>query len=1003
MSAPALLLAQDVPSVEQVREVQTKFNGERNAVVAKGIAKRFLPSFLERADEIAKRGEQALGENRLLQASEAFRQARWQLPYQSPQVPAQHVARVLGNLRLRHALEIHAVAFSPDGTKLATGSRDRTVKLWDLGNGHEMLSFLGHQDAVRAIAFSPDGKLMASAGGDADIRLWNVHDAKEVRVLKGQGTFATSLAFTPDGKHLAVGFDEKALRVFEIASGEMKRAVADFQSLVSSVSFNKEGTILAAGGGDGVVRLWEFPKMIDNPATPPYWEQHDPSGATYQVVVSPDNKTLARCGPDGVKLYNLPLPGMPFQASAPQRIIASTDSTGRFLCIAFSKDAKTLVTGGSDGSVRLWNLETGQSSGLFRGHNAEVRALAFNAAGTTLASASEDRTARLWQFEVTLQSRDFVGHTAPVWGAVFAEKGNRLVSASGDRSAKIWDFASGKVLHELKGHGAGVTCLAAVGDGESVVTGSGDGTLKVWNAGTGSLSRTLEGHRGAITAIAAFGSQVVSAAADKTLKIWDINAGKPLVSVDLPSTALVVAFSPDGKQIASGHIDQTVRLWDSSGKLVKSWTAHAGAVNGVAFHPNGQSLATCGMDHLVRVWPLADAKAGAITLAGHAGPVNSVAFHKDGKHLASAGSDLVIKLWRIEGAAGKEAQSYRGHRDWISSVSFSRDGFYLASASVDRTVKVWEITSREIPLEAEHTGAVESVAVSPDGKFIASGAMDRTIKLWNRHTGEEIRTLRGHTGEVIALTFSADGTRLLSSSLDRSIKFWDVATGQEVKLPKQENFIGFANPPPLMLAGPNRIMAWLPGNERQTTIAAYDSKGNEEFAIHEKDRNIIAVAFQATGKHVVLATSECIVRMYDLESKGKLVPEGDWRVYDKGVEMGDLALTPDGKTLIAGNGNGEVKILDVAKRAVLHNVKCHTRAVGSVVVGPDGKRFATVGYENVVKLWDTATGKELRSWDMNVPVQQQPPGFVISLTFTPDGRQLVTANGNTTLYILDLP
>jgi hypothetical protein len=127
------------PSAADINDLAAKYRAERDHVVSAGVARRFPPALFAKADEIAKRGEAALQSGRLLQASEAFRQARWQLPYQSLQVP-DHVSRILGNMRLRHGNEIRGVAFSADGSKLATASRDHTVKIWDLGNGHEILT-----------------------------------------------------------------------------------------------------------------------------------------------------------------------------------------------------------------------------------------------------------------------------------------------------------------------------------------------------------------------------------------------------------------------------------------------------------------------------------------------------------------------------------------------------------------------------------------------------------------------------------------------------------------------------------------------------------------------------------------------------------------------------------------------------------------------------------------------------------------------------------------------
>src|SRR5262245_28078531 len=158
------------PTADEVRELQAKFQAERDALVKSGADKRFLPQLLTNAEGIGHRASTALTGGRLLQAAEGFRQARWQLPYNPPEIP-DHTARVFGNLRLRHAGEINSVAFSPDGQLLATAGRDRTVRVWDLANGHEAIRYRGHDDNVRAVVFSPDGKLLASGGGK-DVRLW---------------------------------------------------------------------------------------------------------------------------------------------------------------------------------------------------------------------------------------------------------------------------------------------------------------------------------------------------------------------------------------------------------------------------------------------------------------------------------------------------------------------------------------------------------------------------------------------------------------------------------------------------------------------------------------------------------------------------------------------------------------------------------------------------------------------------------------------------------------
>jgi WD40 repeat protein len=340
-------------------------------------------------------------------------------------------------------------------------------------------------------------------------------------------------------------------------------------------------------------------------------------------------------------------------------------------------------------------------------------------------------------------------------------------------------------------------------------------------------------------------------------------------------------------------------------------------------------------------------------------------------------------------------------------VAFSKDGHYIVSAGVDKVVKLWEITTKDIPLLAEHTGAVESVAVSPDGTKIASGASDKSIKIWDRASGTELATLTGHADGVISLAFTLDSKTLVSSSADRSIRLWDVATGKE--LPRspsqQQSFTGLINPSPYVFVPPDgkRLFAWVPANERLTTIGAFDlTSGAELFEVRDTGRHVHALAFSADGKTAATASKDGSIRVWDLDKRGQLLPGGDWFVFDKGTGIGDIALTPDSATLIATSDTGEVKICAIAKKEVLRTIKAHTHRIMACQVSLDGKRFATMAGNNVVKLWDVASGQELRSWDMNTPAHERG-SFVTSINFSPDGKHLVTGNANTTIFVLDLP
>lgn len=1002
-----------LPTAKEVEVLKEQYRAERNAVLKQGADKRFLPVLVEKAEEMAARADKALAAGRLLQASEVFRQARWQLPYQSRQVP-ENVARVLGNLRLRHGQEINALAFSPAGDLLATASRDRTVKVWDLGNGHELLTYAGHGESVRAVAFRPGGGQIASGGADQDIHLWEPRTGKQIRVIKGEGVYVTALTYSKDGKYLVVSQAGKAggsagiLAVYDANTGELKRKIDDFRLLVHHVAFNPEGNILGVGVGDGQIRLWQFPLMAENPATPPYWTQQDPNGATYHLAFSPDNRTLVRIGADGIKFYNLVQPGAPFQAASPRRHIAALAPPHRYTCAAFSRDGRSLFVGSTEGTIRVWDMETGQMAGTYKGHNAEIRGLAFNPGGTQLASASADYTVRLWDFDIVLQARDYKGHQGAVWTAFFDPAGRRIVSAGADKTVRIWEVGTAQVLHHLEGHTSPVTYALFSPDGTKVLSAGGDKVVQLWDAATGKPLRDFPGHTGTITCLDFHpnGKQAASGGVDRIVKIWDLESGKEIRSIlDNRSVVAAVAYSPKGDKLAVGNVDQTIRIYDpATGKMLHQWTAHGVAVSGLAFSPDGRWLASCGHDHVVRVWPLEKPGENPIVLTGHAGPLSGLAFRHDSQHLASSGADGTVKLWKYDGATFKESQTFRGHKDWVSSVAFSRDGFYLASAGVDQVVKIWEITSREIPLITEHTGSVDAVAFSPDGKWLASAASDKSIKIWDRVTGLEKHNLQGHTDGILALAFSPDGKLLMSAGIDRNIRLWDPLEGKAVALVpgQQQAFTGLIAPVPYLVAPKTgkRLYGWFP-HERYSTLTGWDpATGDEIFSFNDK-RSVAACTFSADGRRAAMISRDGNLRIFDLEKKGTVLG-GDWFVLEKGPAVGDIALAPDASFLVVTSEDGMVKVLDPEKRAVLRTFKGAEGRILACLVGPEGQRLVTVGQDNQVRLFTLADGKELRRWDLRAGPDDRA-AFVHSLAFSPDGRQIAIGNANTTIFVLECP
>ncbi|WP_375470910.1 caspase family protein, partial [uncultured Nostoc sp.] len=465
-------------------------------------------------------------------------------------------------------------------------------------------------------------------------------------------------------------------------------------------------------------------------------------GYVWSVAISADGQTIVSGGTDStVRLWNRQ--GLPL--AQPLR-----SHEGYVWSVAISADGQTIVSGGKDGIVRLWNRQGKVLAEPLCGHQGDVNSVAISGDGQTIVSGGTDGTVRLWNRQGFPLAQPLRGHQGDVWSVTISSDGQTIVSGGTDGTVRLWNRQGFPLAQPLRGHQGDVWSVTISGDGRTIVSGGTDSTVRLWKRQGLPLAEPLRGHQGDVSSvtISGDGQTIVSGGTDGTVRLWN-HQGLPLAEPLRGHERIVnsVAISSNGQTIVSSGEDRTVRLWNCQGlSLAQPLRGHERIVNSVAISGNGQMIVSSGEDRTVRLWN----RQGfllAQPLCGHEGDVNSVAISADGQTIVSGGTDGIVRLWNRQGFP--LAQPLRGHEGYVNSVAISADGQTIVSGGDDGTVRLWNCQGLPLaePLRG-HERIVNSVAISADGQTIVSGGDDGTVRLWNCQGLPLAEPLRGHEGDV---------------------------------------------------------------------------------------------------------------------------------------------------------------------------------------------------------------------------------------------------------------
>ena len=853
-------------------------------------------------------------------------------------------------------------AINAQGTLLAAGGKEGTVRVWDLETGIERSRLPSHSSRLLSVTFSSDGLLLASAWADGTVRLWHMTDQSEKAVLSQHAGAVMSIAFSPDGRLLASGGWDGKVLLHSVEGDSPTIELQEDIAGVTSIVFSPCGSLVAAAGIDGTLVVSE----VESGRELKRMQRQAAMGSP--VAFSSDGLLLTYVGPDGN------VRALEVGTDKPHSVLISLPAPG--VLVTLPDGGHPAVATDADGNV--WVLPTSADSGqaqlLLR--SAPRTPVVLSPNGAALAFEGEDRVLRLWDVAAGMEKARLQGHPSSVRSVALSVDGRILASGGDDGVIRLWEMATGRERTRLKGHLGTVLSTDFSPTGARLASGGQDGVVRLWDVASGAQELTLEGHSGPIWSVDFSPDEdlLASAGEDGTVRLWDLKkATQHAQFEDGLRPVWSVAFSPDGRQIASAGFDPVVRIRKvSTGRNVRRIHLQDGLVRSIVFSPDGKLVATGGDASAIRLWDVFTGRPVQSFAGRSDDDVRCLAFSSDGRLLGSGSGSGTLNLWEV--ATGKELAYVRADSFHVWSIAFLPDAQRLVSGGEDGPIRIWDIgpTSVDPPFLATPLTHVRQAAVafSPLGHLIAAGGVDGAVHLWDLDNQQEESLLTGHTSGVRSLAFSPDGAVLVSGGRDRTVRLWSMAMRAEIMrletaLTGDFAPVAYSRDGQYVAFGHGQGVVWVWSVPEERKQARLESEGAD----------FTCLAFSPDGKSLALGTLAGTVELWD-------VPHGKHyrtlaSVPDAVGSILAVAFAPEGTTLATADAIGLVRLWDVDTGASRAWLVGHSGEVPSVAFSDEGSTLASGGLDRTVRLWDVATRTELARLENHTE-------WVLSVAFSPD-------------------